>query len=595
MKKITALYTMSMLLLLSLTPAMAKNKRFTLPQTTITAQLQPDGSMTVTESRTYDFDGHFRYAYRELPRRNNVSFSGLCISEAGQPYTPLNDKSPGTYQINEDDAGLEIRWHFNARNEARTFDFTYTVKGTVQRFEDGADFQFEFIAPGWATSHQNVKIILIPPPAESQAATEAWVHGPLWDDPKVAATGEITLAGDRLYRKLGITVRALYPSESFPQMVLERTTRREAILAEESKRQAQRLARQEEIHRKAKAMAQRQQWGRWLLMGLALIGLWGWWQFFQRYGKRPQVNPMEPMRYSPPHKTPPAMVNYLLSSRQVTAQAMVSTLFDLSRRGFLTLEETDAAATATQRKRKPSAQWRINRQTVTEQKTELAEYEQKLIDFLFTELTQGEDVLPLKLLKKKQSAMMSFFNKWTQEVKKAGKTYHWFDLSSDRGMYRSMGLAGFVMLLTIPAGFLFGPYALILLGGGLLQLLLSLAIAHRTPEGEMAHSQWKAYKKFLVKAQKDATLRAQGLSYIVEHLIYGPALDLQPHQMEKITAWMEADRAAALMPWFKLPEGMTLNTAFVPILAAVMASTTTSVSTATGASAGASAGAGGAG
>ena len=50
-----------------LTPAEAQAKSFKLPEAAVVADVQPDGSVVVTENITYDFSGSFEGGYREYP------------------------------------------------------------------------------------------------------------------------------------------------------------------------------------------------------------------------------------------------------------------------------------------------------------------------------------------------------------------------------------------------------------------------------------------------------------------------------------------------------------------------------------------------
>ncbi|MCK5147033.1 DUF2207 domain-containing protein [bacterium] len=595
---ICPVFLISLLFVLTATVSLLADKSFSLPQCRIEAHILSDGRMAVTEFRRYEFNGRYKYAYRELPKTFGLTFSDISVGEAGVDFEESTGSEPGTFLISDKDKCKEVRWFFRAQDEQRTFKFSYVVQGVITRYEDVADFSFTFIDRGWEYHHYQVDLEIFPPSVFEGQPPKVWVHGPRWDVPVVTPAYTIKVSGGKLSRDDALAVRVLYPAEIFSGMPVVAEIVKASVIREEAalmeRQQAVRAA-EEEQYRELQA---RIVWGKWLTLSIVLIGCWIWWRLFLKYGKHPKfdTSSIEELRYNPPARTPPALVSYLLGSKQVSGNALVSTLFDLAQRGFLILEDLVPDRTIKQRKQKPSAQWRILRNIVAEKKSELTDYEYRLLTFLFDEIANGADVLPLKLLKKRQSKVQSFFPKWSKLVKNAGDSMDWYDTHSYRGMYWSMGLGGLIMLMTIPAAMLFHVYGLILMGGGFLILMLSFVIAHRTPDGEHQYRQWRSYKKFLLKAQKDATIRSQGLSYIVEHLIYGLAVGLMPHHMEKIAAWIDPDRAAALLPWFKLPEGLSIDIAFVPVMAAILASTTTTVTSAAGVSSGgASAGAGGAG
>src|SRR5690349_19805240 len=47
--------------------AAAETKSYTIDQVKISGEVLPDGSLAVTETRRYDFDGDYRFAYRDIP------------------------------------------------------------------------------------------------------------------------------------------------------------------------------------------------------------------------------------------------------------------------------------------------------------------------------------------------------------------------------------------------------------------------------------------------------------------------------------------------------------------------------------------------
>jgi len=114
--------------------AMASNKDYIISKLEINAQLHPDGIMDVIESRTYKFNGSFKYAYRDLLRKGGVQYSNFSVSENGVVYQHSETGEPGTYQIIEKDSAVKVRWHFRAKDESRTFNFHYSVIDAIIKY-----------------------------------------------------------------------------------------------------------------------------------------------------------------------------------------------------------------------------------------------------------------------------------------------------------------------------------------------------------------------------------------------------------------------------------------------------------------------------
>jgi hypothetical protein len=67
-------------------PHAASAKSFELSKFHADIKVLDDGTLRVTESLTYRFDGRYTYAFRTIPLRPGVNIDGLEISEGGQQY-----------------------------------------------------------------------------------------------------------------------------------------------------------------------------------------------------------------------------------------------------------------------------------------------------------------------------------------------------------------------------------------------------------------------------------------------------------------------------------------------------------------------------
>src|SRR5919202_5203926 len=108
-------------------PADAQDKSFSLPWARVVADVQPDGSVLITENITYDFSGSFEGGYREIPLKEGMSVSDVSVSENGKQYAPGasaelgSSGAPGTYGTANLGDSYRIVWHYRATDEERTF------------------------------------------------------------------------------------------------------------------------------------------------------------------------------------------------------------------------------------------------------------------------------------------------------------------------------------------------------------------------------------------------------------------------------------------------------------------------------------------
>ncbi len=60
-------------------------------------EVQDDGSLHVTEQLTFDFDGYFSGAYRDIPLAEGVKARNVVVSEDGEEYEPGGATGLGSY------------------------------------------------------------------------------------------------------------------------------------------------------------------------------------------------------------------------------------------------------------------------------------------------------------------------------------------------------------------------------------------------------------------------------------------------------------------------------------------------------------------
>lgn len=591
-------YVLVALTFLLLSPKVFADKYYQIIQVEIDAQLHADGAMGVTESRTYRFVGSFSYAFRTLPTTGPVTFEDIRISERGQFYRLSDSKAPGTYSIIPRQEKIEIRWFFRASDESRTFDFHYRVKNAIQKYDDVAVLYYQFISGDWDRWSKNVHISLKPPKRLSKTQINEWLHGPLWAESRIEEDGSITAWCEHLPKYTYFEVRALYPPEVFPGTEKKYGPVRSEIMREEADWAEEANMERERAIKVAEARKKRQEYGKWIMIIFGLAGLAGWWNIFRKYGKRPKIPAIPSVSSDVSWEISPALVGYLLYNQQISGGALVATLLDLARRGFIALrEEEEEKKTFIGRMKKRTVYiLDLKRDFWGKNPSKLERYEDDLIRFIFDELASGQDSIGLKIIEKKKSKFIKFFRDWKKDVKELGKQQGWFDKKSTRGMIYSLGIAGAMFLLTIPSIFLFGPWAAIIGVASVVVFILSLFIPHRTQEGEMKAQQWKGLKRYLLKYHYRQAERSTLLKNIDSYFVYGVVLGLNKKIFKELANFIPADEYGHYIPWYVCHGTRTggfTPEAFASAFSSMIATTTSAMSTASGAGGGASGGGGG--
>jgi uncharacterized membrane protein len=596
--RILPVLSVAVIVLCGLSSSTVIAKSYQVTHVEIDARLRPDGSMDVSESRTYRFDGSFTFAYRDLPSGEAVTFDDFEVLEGGRPYRLTGSEEPGTFNISREPGRIRVTWFYRASDEYRTFEFRYHARDAVSRHEDAAVLYFKFVSEEWDIPQQNISLGITPPEPLTAGGINEWLHGPLWAESEITHDGRILAQCRHLPSQTYLEVRALYPPDAFPQTRPAAGSVRQQILAEEAAWAEQANRQREAAIRQWAARDQRIRIGKWIMVGIGLAGLLGSWWIFKEYRRMPELPRFLEMTSEFPEKIPPALVGYLLNSRQVSGPALVGTMLDLARRGFVALREERVGKRSIWggTKERPEYYWDLNRTYRDQNASDLLDYENALLGFVFDDLAEGADSISIEAVKKKRSKFTRFFKEWKKDVEETGKKRGWFDMTSIRGMYYSLALAGVLLALTAASAFFIGIWAMILGAASVIVMVLSFLIPHRTLEGETKARHWKAVKKYLKTHEFRSADRGDFLARIPDYLVYGVVLGLSTKFYEEMAAGIPEGEHGIYFPWYAVhgpAVGGFSPASFGAAFSAMVATTTSAMSTAAGTGGGASAGGGG--
>lgn len=556
----------------------------------VNIQLQEDGSMLVEEHREFTFQGKFSEVFRSFPLDGQATFSNFKVLEKGQPYPFSDNQTPGTYMIDELQNELEVRIFVNAVDTTRTFTLQFEVQGAVERYEDAVLLYYQIISDEWTQPVFNIQTQIFPPTSLPEGEPAHWVHGSLEAVSAIKENGLIEIELEQLPRHRYLEIRALYPTEAFPRMPVTPALIRDEVLAETSRLAKEANQRRREAIERERREEERFQLGRQMAIPLAMLVLLLWIWLYRKYTQKPVMRDRADKFSELPEKELPALVSWLYFQTSVVSNALVSTLFHLAYRGFITISEEE----------KNNAVFFLNRVEYETKKEELKPFESKLLVYLFEDLTPTQDQISTKYIKKKSGRMSTFFGEWKKLVIDEAMNKEWYDEHSKRG--RNAGLiASFVMFCAFSiSAVLYGPWMLIPLGVTFSFLIGSLFIYHRTKKGEIAYRQWKNLRKHLKKKKFSTAGEKLDESTINYYLIYGMALGLGTQFNKRLFNYVEQTGNPSYFYWIFLHQssmnsfGKTVNE-IITTTGAVMSSSTGAGGGGTmGGGAGAASGGGGA-
>jgi len=573
-------------------------KTYGVPHVAIEARLGEDGGLSIKESRTYAFEGQFHFAFRTLPTGHGETYDAIRVSEDGDAFRLADTGEPGTYRVTPGADAVEVRWFFQAQSR-RTFDLEYRVKPVAQRHSDAAVLYYQFIGSEWNVSQRDVRVHVQPPVPVASDSVRVWLHGPLWGEVGLDPDGGITATCARVPPQVAFEIRALYPPAILPEAPLAAGMVREGVMQEEARWAADANRLRAEARQRIAARAARRSLGWRVLPLIGLAGIVGGYLLWRARGTRPAVpeSSAQALVSAPPAETPPAFVGYLLNDRQVSGADLTATLFDLARRGFLVLQEGRAerrqlfGGTRTV----PTYTLVLKRDALRESASQLLPHEAGLLAFIFDVLAQGGDTIEMGAIKKQQSRMARFFATWSRQVKSEARARDYFDAESVRGYHYALAIGIGLLLLTIPAVLVFGPAGASLAVAGVVVLVLSWFIPHRTQAGEMEARQWKGLKRYLQNYGAPGVAPADSRLHLDAFLVYGVVLGLGTKAYRTLVSQLAPADGGTFVPWYVAHGGSGGFDAegFAGAFSSMVATATSTVSSAAGTGGGASGGGGG--
>ncbi|KEO73790.1 DUF2207 domain-containing protein [Anditalea andensis] len=502
-------------------------KSFQIKRVHIEAEVHPNGSMTVSETRTYHFNGKFTYAYRQFPHHEGVRVTDFKVMADGR-HLPLSDKEEqGHFVIVEKNKYIEVGWSFEARDEAKEFTITYTVEDIIKRHEDVAVLYYKFIDSQWKVDQQNVSLtIRYSGPYEELPANRHWLHGPAHAYSEIGADGEIVVQSHSVSKKDILEVRALYPPQWFQEVFQINNEVAAAIMAEEKlwadETNERRLA---ALDRQA-SFDKLYEWAPYTIFLLYALVLAIVFWIFKTYHSKEDVSKTTTTHTKPPTDLHPALINYLLYGYQL-GNEINATLYLLAQKKIITIEDRNEE----DKNLTKQLFWILNSDQYDRQKEGLKSFEIEVIDYLFA---GGIKEIRFTDMAKSPMALHRMTTKFNQQVTAYGRTLGIWNRDSVKGMWIMVGLSAMLFLLFMVSIIFFKIWSLFVFLLCIVVVVLTTMIRHRSKSYQEAYYKWISYRKYLKSILGQKSNMAINYELVNEHLVYGTVFGLTKNQMVRL-------------------------------------------------------------
>lgn len=173
-------------------PSRALARSYSIDYVDIDATVATDGSLSVGETREFDFNGSYNGVYWKIPtgdydgRQIETSIDTVGIIENGRltVFTQSSSGSPNTYSISQEKGAIKVKLYSPHTDEKVQFFIAYTDTNLAARYTDTSELYWKFVSSGWDVESKNVTCTIhLPVPDGAMVSAEenvrAWGHGPL--------------------------------------------------------------------------------------------------------------------------------------------------------------------------------------------------------------------------------------------------------------------------------------------------------------------------------------------------------------------------------------------------------------------------------
>jgi uncharacterized membrane protein len=511
--------------------------------TSTDATVNPDGSMDVVETLTFDFDDGCHGGIRtiDLTRvgafdtlgASNYSVGPISVTENGEP-SPIADSGPGF--VKWGDADVEI-------SGGHVYELRYHIDHAILTAADVGVLYWQFIGNG--SPHQKSVDVTIHMPGDG-TGLRAFPHG--------ALNGVATLEGSDVHLHVDdnpantpVEVRVLEPATNFTT-VAESLPIENDILAAEKIQVDKANARRAELRQELKDEENRKKVGNIGSPIAALLAIVAFGAIFLKWGKEPPKPDDIGDYYRDIPEDPPAVCQAVRSFGDVSNDAFSATLIDLAQRGWLTISEEHSDGGFLHRDKTDYRFTRTPKNDGT-----LTDYESKLLWRLFPNggsITQSELVADAKSTPTASAKWMDTFKKSIRDdVKRRGyidTTHLWkwvlhFLTIVVLGGIGALALSQSAWLGLIPIGVAVGLF------------LASPLLRKRTEKGARKEAEVEGLRRFLNDFSRlPDEAHAGDLVLYERYLVYAVALGVATQLIEGLRVRFPqlADPNSGFATWY---------------------------------------------
>lgn len=506
--------------------------------------VQEDGSAAVTETRSFNFkSGSFTFAWFDLA----AEAQDVVVSENQIPYTRLDslsqtERPEGHYAVVMVDGGWRVEWYYRSNSpEVRNFQIHYTIPDAAIAYDDCVVYFQKYLSENNTTKIGLVTATIDLPQGSNADNTLIWGHGAghgtIYFSENKPDIVELSIKKPPINQY--VEARFLMPRDSLssPATVINKSVYDE-VLAEETA--AAEKAQRELLYTRIFSAAA-------VILMLALL-VWTILlrrrlaSVFTRFEAREK-----PIYYREiPSKIPPLLATKLYrfyGKAPPSSELISTTILDLIYRDILqVVPQVDGRRTEVWLQLAPSSIGSYD----------LLGVEKPVLDFLFSDIAQGQPAVSLNQLKKytkkqrNRLAIENMINQFEARTDRLWSDYGYEEHEKNKVpgvvyLVRVLGLlaaGGGFMLMASGLGSVAGSVGVFLLTGGVINFLVNLILCRKrkmlTQKGEDELALWQALAKFFEEFSAFDEKELPEIGYWEKMLVYAGALGVADKVMAQL-------------------------------------------------------------
>ena len=496
-------------ILLSFSPSRACASSYSCPSVNMDVTVNSDGSISVTETREFEFNGDFTavwWTFDELPSDEcEVVINGVSISTYDEGSTDDEDSQattqtleelafetswresggPGTpsYSFDEDEDTVYV--FFDVADASVTVMLSYTITNFVQVYNDVAELYWQCIGSNWSADSKHVNVTLRLPASGSvdtssdDATVRAWIHGVLDGTVAIQDDGTVTLAIPSVSAGKYADVRVVFPSEWMSSVASDASIRHtsdylDSVLEEETL-----LANQSNAEY-LRSLA--------LIVGCLVVSVgaivWAL-VIFVRHGK--EHKPKFQDRYwrdIPAADVHPSIIGRLWRWGAEKQKSLTATLIYLSHKGVLSIDEGCYQVSDGSGSLKTMHDYYLTRLSGWQDKVADSPIDAKAVEVLFDTIAEGANSFWFGTVaqygQKNPDQFMSLMDEWEDVVSAETNKHNFFERKTFRYQGWMIGLGVFYLAIGLIGAFGFGSLIpLVVLAPAAAVLIVVSTVMHR--------------------------------------------------------------------------------------------------------------------